>query len=432
MVSKLNGNANNDTIGVEVDQVLNAWRAKATHIVVLVVGLSALPITVLGLSGRAFKLVQPLPVFSMLLLGIILVAVFLPRHRHKLRAGMLLGVLAAFAFMQLIVTQLSGSGRLSLAALPLLALILIGPRTGWLIAALNMLIYGATMVMHQAGWLKAWEFNADNNLTMTYWILQGIRLFSSMLMLLVLMTLFYALQRRTLINERQARNDLEHETAARLRLEHEVTRVSEAERCKLGAELHDDLCQHLTAALLGCAVWDNQATTKTQTAEMLATMTRIKEMLEAALASAHNVARGLCPLCMDQSGLSKALARLCQGVQERDRIICQFNTDNDFEITDNETGLHLFRIASEAVTNAVKHAHCQRIVVLLQRESNTVVLSISDDGRGMPQDYDADSRLGCSIMAYRASMIGGTLEINSAHGKGTIVTCRIPLKVKSS
>ncbi len=409
-----------------VDLILDAWRARATHIVVLVVGFSALPIAVFGLSGRAFTLAWPLRIFSVVLFCLILLAMALPRRHHHLRAGLLLGDLAAFAFLQLAVTQLSGSGRLSLAALPLLALVLVGPRAGWLFAAMSALVYVITAALHYAGWLGGWAIPMTGEPTVAYWLLQGIRLVSSMLMLLVLMTLFNALQRRTLINERQALRDLEFETASRLRLEQEVARVGEAERCKLGAELHDDLCQRLTAALLACTAAVGQAATGARLDELIAQM---REMLEAALESAHNVAHGLCPLCMDQGGLAQALAQLCQGVQERDKIPCLFSTAGDLPPLGREAAIHLYRIAGEAVANAVRHAHCRRITVSLAREDDCIVkLRISDDGRGMPQKYDSSSRLGCSIMAYRAALVGGTLQILSEPGRGTTVTCRASLK----
>lgn len=373
-------------------------------------------------------LAWPLRILSLILLGITFLTMLLPRRCHRLRAGLLLGTLTSFAALQLVVTQLSGSGRLSIAALPLLALVLVGPRTGWLLEALNTIIYAGTALMHHFGVLQNWELSTQADPTMSYWALQGLRLVSSMLMLLVLMTLFNALQRRTLIKERQTLRDLEHETAERLRLEHEVAKVSEAERCKLGAELHDDLCQHLTAALLSCAALENQNVSNREIPEITAAMVRMREILEAALEKAYNVAKGLCPLSLDQNGLVPALARLCQSTQENESLTCQFQTDDGLEIADRDTALHLFRIAAEAITNAVKHSHGGKIMVSLLRESNMLVLSVIDDGRGMPQDNDGKSRLGCSIMAYRATLAGGTLAITSEPDKGTAVTCRVPVE----
>ncbi|MDY0007549.1 MAG: ATP-binding protein [Spongiibacteraceae bacterium] len=348
-------------------------------------------------------------------------AIALPRYRHLWRAALLLGVLAGFAFMQLAVAQLGGSGRLSLLSLSLLALVLIGPCAGWLVAGLGMALYAAVALMLHIGWLAAAAW-PSSDASSAYWALQGVRLFSSMVTLLTLLTLFNALQRRTLLNERRALLDLQAATAARQRLEREVTMASEAERRRLGAELHDGLCQQLTAALLDCTALACQAAP----AAPPAALARLREILEASLDSAHDVARGLCPLSYDQTNIVPALARLCQNTRQRAGIDGHLDADAGIVINNPEAALHLYRIAGEAVANAVKHARCRRITVRLAREGDAIVLNVRDDGRGMAAESGGTVRLGCSIMAYRAALLGGALEITSKPDHGTSVTCRVP------
>lgn len=125
----------------EVDGLLDAWRSKAVGLVLAVAAVTALPALVLVLSGRIFQLPWPLLILCAVLYLVVIIAALRPRLNHRGRAAVVLGVLAAFAVIQLAVTQLSGDGRLMLLILPLLAVILVGPHAGWWMAALSSVLF---------------------------------------------------------------------------------------------------------------------------------------------------------------------------------------------------------------------------------------------------------------------------------------------------
>lgn len=199
-------------------------------------------------------------------------------------------------------------------------------------------------------------------------------------------------------------------------------RISEAERLRLGSELHDGLCQNLTAALLNCTALENRRAAAG--APDVRDLTRIREEIEASIDTAYDVARGLCPVDLGPEGLAPALERLCQMAGERCGLTCELHADEPLTIDDPVRALQLYRIAGEALTNAAKHAECSRVVVRLVRQSGNLVLTVTDDGKGIARD--AGEGLGRRIMAYRASLIGGSLTISGVPGQGTTVACRMP------
>jgi signal transduction histidine kinase len=97
-----------------------------------------------------------------------------------------------------------------------------------------------------------------------------------------------------------------------------------------------------------------------------------------------------------------------------------------FHIEDNEAAVHLYRIAREAVINAAKHAQAREIVIELSRGRNGIVLSVTDDGTGIPKDVDRSKGMGFHIMSHRARSAGGYLEIESPRKGGTRVVCSLP------
>lgn len=405
----------------EVDGLLATWRAKAIAIVSVVASVAALPALAFVVSGRIFQLSGGLRVLCVLLYAAVAITALRPGWPYPWRAGVLLGVLAALGVIQLAVTQLAGDGKVSLLVLPLFAVILIGPRAGWRMVVLSSLLFMAIAWLAHTQRLPG--LTAVEGLTSQpdFWWLQGLRLTTHMVVLTLLLTQFHALQQRTMIAERAALRKLEAETADRKRLEAEVARVSEVERRNLGSELHDGLCQSLTAALLNCTALENrQSTAGSSDAGAVA---RIREVIGKSIDTAYDVARGLCPVDVDGEGLVIALKELCHAVQRRG-IACALRTEGDVTVADPDRALQLYRIAGEALANAVKHADARRIVVRLVRESGWMELSVADDGKGIPPD--AGGGLGRRIMAYRAGLIGGTLTVSGAPGRGATVTCRIP------
>jgi signal transduction histidine kinase len=206
------------------------------------------------------------------------------------------------------------------------------------------------------------------------------------------------------------------------RLEREIVAISEDERRRIGQDLHDGICQYLAG--IGCAA----ATLQTQllrkglhseanSAEELA------ELLREGVVQTRDLARGLVPVEMDESGLLAALEQLTRSVAQLQNIDCAFVPADDVPICDTETGTHLYRITQEAISNAARHGGAQRIRVYLGRSPRGAELRITDSGSGVTPGAGGHQGMGLRIMMYRARSIGGELTVSRAAEGGTEVAC---------
>jgi len=210
----------------------------------------------------------------------------------------------------------------------------------------------------------------------------------------------------------------------RKELETEIAEPTDRERRAIGQDLHDGLGQELTglgylAASLHRAL-ESQASPEADIANRLAT--GIQHALDRALA----IARGLVPVEIDAGGLMAALEELAAGTQRLLGIPCWFQCNRHIPVEDNHTATQLFRIAQEAVDNAVKHGKPRHVIVELWGDDGSVILRVHDDGIGIPEKAKQGPGMGLRIMEHRARMIGATLDIRPADGGGTLVTCTLP------
>ncbi len=149
-------------------------------------------------------------------------------------------------------------------------------------------------------------------------------------------------------------------------------------------------------------------------------------MVNEGISQARNLARGLYPVRLEVDGLASALEELAASVQARTGITCRFSCDEEVCIFDEVAGSNLYRIAQEAINNAVKHGGCATISVGLGAVEEEVTLTVKDDGVGFPDSVENKGGMGLSIMNYRAGMIGASLDIRRGAGGGTIVICSFP------
>ena len=412
------------SIARDVDAGILAWRVRVLRI--LLAFSSAALLVPLGVvvSGRGVSLPVPLPAvfaaFYLLLLG----ATLRPRWPYGLRSGLLLGLIGTMGAIRLAVGRLEGSGRITLLLLPLLALLLAGPRAGWTAVAVAVGLYAAVPWLLRSGALAglgaAWT---EPDLSLAFWGMQGAFWLIVLLTLMILFTRFQARQRDTMIAERVARRQREAAAADRQRLEAEIVRIGEAERRRLGAELHDGLCQHLTAALLNCSAMEQR---RKAAAADAAEWTRLRGMLAESIGMAYDVAKGLCPTDLDPELLRPALERLCRETREHHGLACRLQADGEVDIRNPELALHLYRIAREAVANSVKHARCTRITVALARAAGGLALRVTDDGPETVPGAVPAAGLGLGILKHRARLIGGTLHVAGGPDGGMEVVCRVP------
>ncbi|MSR59915.1 MAG: PAS domain S-box protein [Planctomycetaceae bacterium] len=193
---------------------------------------------------------------------------------------------------------------------------------------------------------------------------------------------------------------------------------------RFGQELHDTLGQALT----GIGMLTDSVARKLRAPghPEAAKLDEVVSMIQQAKSEVRQLAKGLYPVDVDAQGLLTALEDLCVATEQRCGIRCVFEGDSSVQIQDNEVATHLFRIAQEAVHNAVRHANPKRISITLTRHRGRVTLAIRDDGTGiLPQPIRSSGGLGLRIMQYRAKAIGADLLIEASRRGGTCVRCAL-------
>ena len=237
---------------------------------------------------------------------------------------------------------------------------------------------------------------------------------------------------RSLLNEledrvRQRTAALHGEIEKRKRLERDVTEVTERERRHIGHELHDTVCQHLTATSLSLQVLSGKLAEASLPQAKDAT--HGVQLVEDAIELTRKIAQGLFPLELEGAGLPGALIELCRRMANRYRIKCELKGSLQEPTFDPNTAMHLYRIAQEAVTNATRHGHVSEISVELSQLDGNVILNVNDDGIGFPEPLPENRGLGLRIMSSRAGMIGGSVSVMNRPGGGVAVTCRLPVPI---
>ena len=197
--------------------------------------------------------------------------------------------------------------------------------------------------------------------------------------------------------------------------------VGEGERHRIGADLHDGLGQQLTAIELYCTAL--KADARKASPDLASRLDLMGRMLRDAIAQTRSLARGLVPVSDDPDALRIGLAELAETTTSVGPSKCRFDCPGPVPLADRTVAGHLYRIAQEAVNNAVKHAHAAEIVIDLARTDSTVRLRISDNGRGLSRARGRG--LGLELMKHRASVIGGRLEMTSRKGLGFAIECTV-------
>jgi len=412
-------------VAAEVSALVSGWRSKAMNIVMSLLALITLPAVLLvvfsqGLGWPWITRGVGLAAFLVLLLAVWRRDWSLPR-----RAVMFFVAAYAITALQWTMSGLVGSGRIALMLLPILALILVGNRAGWVAVGVSVIMFGTFTALAGTGVLAGRLIVRENSTDPVFWLLQGVMWLAALVPIMVLLARFQALQTKIMIEECGARREVQAAMTERRRLENEITRISEDEQRRLGSELHDGLCQQLTAALLDCTALENHLSARG--AQESAGMRRLRGLLEDCIGSAYDAAKGLCPVDLNPESLAPALQRLGRKVQQSAGIVCELREEGDTSALNPQATLHLYRIAQEAVNNAVKHARCHRIVLELQGSAEDCILRVMNDGQ--PAVAGAQGRpggMGMQIMNYRAKTIGGTLWVEHPAGGGTAVNCRVP------
>ena len=229
-------------------------------------------------------------------------------------------------------------------------------------------------------------------------------------------------QRRAEANQVEAAN-----------LQRQLLDSTDMEQRRIGHDLHDGLGQHLTGIAFMSKLIEQRLAAK-QHPEAEAAH-KISGHVNKAIGWTKDLARGLAPIDLErEEGLALALRQLTESSGEMYQTNCRFEVIGEAPVQDTTAAIHLYRIAQEALNNAIRHAKPSQVVVRLTREADGAAVSVEDDGKGFDHPaprHETDRAemggMGLRIMGYRAKMIGGNLEVRRRPGGGTIVTCTCPI-----
>ena len=144
----------------------------------------------------------------------------------------------------------------------------------------------------------------------------------------------------------------------------------------------------------------------------------------------RGLSRGLLPVELEEGLLAVALGQLAATATTGSRIACTFDCSHPDPVFDSRVAMHLYRIAQEAVSNAVRHSGARNIRITLDQENGETALRIEDDGEGLSSEALQAGGMGLRTMRYRAGLIGGKLEVGPGPSGGTQVVCRLPPRQK--
>lgn len=237
------------------------------------------------------------------------------------------------------------------------------------------------------------------------------------LMIIVLLSTRQELQ--ALVKQRTAK--LQREIEERTQLEKELLGIAEAEQRRIGQDLHDSLGQHLTGIALAGKVLVKKL--EDQSAAESSSAGRLVQMTEEAIEITRKLARSLHPIELRSDGLADALQNLAANISKASGVDCIFVRSGGELTLGIDTCGQLFRIAQEAASNALRHGHASQIIISLEGARDKILLSVTDNGAGLPADARTKNGLGLRIMDYRARMIGAKFDVQNLPAGGARALC---------
>ncbi|MFT3916258.1 MAG: sensor histidine kinase [Anaeromyxobacteraceae bacterium] len=236
------------------------------------------------------------------------------------------------------------------------------------------------------------------------------------------------------VRELKARTAELERAYERLRdLSRRLEAVREDERRRIARELHDEIGQELTAAKINLQLLKRPSTP----APKVASLTDTIGLLDRLIARVRGISLDLRPPLLDERGLRVALEGWLEAVRRRSGIQMRIELPAGLDRYPPDVEITVFRVVQEAVTNVLRHAAAKELAVSVGEEGSALVVVVSDDGAGfdvpaMRSRSEAGGHLGLAGMQERVELMGGTLEIASAPGKGTRVSMRLPAGVAAA
>lgn len=212
-------------------------------------------------------------------------------------------------------------------------------------------------------------------------------------------------------------------------LQRQIMQVSARERHRIGRDLHDDLCPHLIGIeALSNVLLKQFESNKAQSVDLIK---KIQALIQEAIDKTRHLSHGLCPENLLDQGLTASIEHLAGEIRSVHGLACRFIATTNFTICEDDEDdsiAHIYHIVQEATLNAVKHANCRNIDILLENIDRYPVLRVKDDGCGISKNKYSNG-MGLSLIKYRAKVIGAKLDIISMENQGTEI--RLQLKSKS-
>jgi signal transduction histidine kinase len=212
----------------------------------------------------------------------------------------------------------------------------------------------------------------------------------------------------------------------RRRLENELLEIAENERRSIGFDLHDDLGQKLTGVSLMLKGLEQQL--RREQHKLINDVCGIRELIEQAIHHTHNLAHQFSSLDVKGDNLAGVLGELAANVEKMFRLPCSLTIQGEIPSLPGNTTMQLYKVAQEAVSNAIKHGKATQVSISCSRACDDLTLMIRNDGVPFSLPEEKKNRMGLRIMNYRASTIGAVFDIKPNQKNGTIVTCTLPVK----
>jgi PAS domain S-box-containing protein len=206
----------------------------------------------------------------------------------------------------------------------------------------------------------------------------------------------------------------------RKELEQELLEIGDREQARLGQEIHDGLCQHLVST--GFSIRSLAQKLSRRELPEAALAQEVAALIDGAITLAYDLVSGLFPAQLPGEGLASALQEFLHRTSQRHGTRFSLDYPEPLELDPAQT-THLFRIAQEAVTNALKHARPGHVHLRLVDNHGLVQLSIENDGRPVSLPPPGPGGYGLRMMRHRAGLLGGTLELRHDPSGKTVVTC---------
>ena len=207
----------------------------------------------------------------------------------------------------------------------------------------------------------------------------------------------------------------------RKRLEQEVIEMSDREQCRLGQHLHDGICQQLVSIAFATDLLRRDLVAKSPPEAVR--VARITSLLDNAITQARNLSHALCPVNLTGNGLGVALRELATSMSRGSQVVCEVDCAERVLVRDHAVATHIYRIAQEAVQNAIKHAEATHVLIALFQEAENIHLRVSDNGRKVSEADVHMFEAGLNIMRYRAGMAGGGFQVEIEPEGGTTISC---------